>query len=322
MTAKAASGLMVVEGAPWEDILEAFIGGACDSPHTAKYYRRACATACRWLGIASLREVTVVDLAAYRGYVVHRPDLLVGSKVTTLAAMRSFMRWSGAMGAHDLDERAVRLALRGLRSRVQRPYRLLSETETRALWLAAEDPGAWALLCVTLGAGLRTSEISGLRVADCLVELEGGPGLYISQGKGRRDRSVPLRPEIFAGIVAYLEATGRTLDSPGPLFVRIRPGAWDPMVGLSPNMILKRLQSLLAAAGIDSRRVGIHGLRHMYAIGVLRHSGNMFAVQKLLGHSSVSTTVRYVDHLQLAELREALPGWLDYSTINSTHGPE
>jgi hypothetical protein len=67
------------------------------------------------------------------------------------------------------------------------------------------------------------------------------------------------------------------------------------------------LRSVLVEGGIDTRRRGVHALRHQFAIGVLRESKNLVVVQKLLGHSNIATTSRYVDHLELGELRDALP---------------
>jgi integrase/recombinase XerD len=67
------------------------------------------------------------------------------------------------------------------------------------------------------------------------------------------------------------------------------------------------VERLVAAAGIDAKRVSPHAMRHSYAMRVLRHGGDVVALSKLLGHASIATTQRYVDHLQVAELRAVLP---------------
>src|SRR5205085_1811059 len=56
-----------------------------------------------------------------------------------------------------------------------------------------------------------------------------------------------------------------------------------------------------------AKRISPHALRHTYALRALRHTGNVMAVAKLLGHAQLSTTQRYVDHLDLSELRQAVP---------------
>ena len=66
-------------------------------------------------------------------------------------------------------------------------------------------------------------------------------------------------------------------------------------------------RKLTRQAGIDAKRISPHSLRHSFALRTLRYSGNVVAVSKLLGHSQLTTTQRYVDHLELDELREVIP---------------
>jgi integrase/recombinase XerD len=60
------------------------------------------------------------------------------------------------------------------------------------------------------------------------------------------------------------------------------------------------------AAGIRGKEISPHSLRHTFAIRTLRLKRNVVALQKLLGHSALTTTQRYVDHLQMGELRQAV----------------
>lgn len=60
-------------------------------------------------------------------------------------------------------------------------------------------------------------------------------------------------------------------------------------------------------AGIDANAVTPHARRHTLAIRALRDGADIVAVAKLLGHASVATTQRYLDHLETAELRTAIP---------------
>jgi site-specific recombinase XerD len=61
------------------------------------------------------------------------------------------------------------------------------------------------------------------------------------------------------------------------------------------------------AAGIAAKQISPHSLRHTFGIRSLRSRHDVIALQKLLGHASVATTQRYLDHLDLAELRQAVP---------------
>jgi|GEM_PF-1822467 len=294
---------------PWEEVLEAFLGAVSNSTATTRSYRLHCAKGCRAMGIRTLPEINGAMLAAYRGRVVQDPALASGTKAVRLAALRSFLTWSWTIGAHSLGERVIKMTLRSPHVATEFPYRLLSEAEVARLWGAATRPVDQALLAVTLGAGLRSSEVAHLRVQDCYVDPDGGPVIHVFQGKGNKNRTVPVQPEYFERIVGYLESSGRSLLSPGIVFMPQYPtrARTTDRPGLSAEAVLARMKTLLHGAGIDPARVGVHGIRHMYAIGVLRYSHDVMRVSKLLGHSNVAVTMRYVDHLELTELREALP---------------
>jgi site-specific recombinase XerD len=60
-------------------------------------------------------------------------------------------------------------------------------------------------------------------------------------------------------------------------------------------------------ARVEGKAISPHSMRHSYALRYLRNGGNVVALAKLLGHAAVTTTQRYVDHLERGELRAALP---------------
>jgi site-specific recombinase XerD len=78
-------------------------------------------------------------------------------------------------------------------------------------------------------------------------------------------------------------------------------------VRLSTRAVGYLVRRALEKAGLAAKAISPHSLRHTYAIRALRAGGNVIAVQKLLGHASVATTQRYLDHLALGELRAAVP---------------
>lgn len=59
-----------------------------------------------------------------------------------------------------------------------------------------------------------------------------------------------------------------------------------------------------------AKRISPHSLRHTYAFACLRNSKDLFAVSKLLGHASVATTQTYVNHLNILDMRQVVPGFL------------
>ena len=141
-----------------------------------------------------------------------------------MSALRSFLDWVAAQLGHDMPWAVLR-ALKIPKRKVLRPYEELSKAELAALLAAAADHlRDRALLAVLLGAGLRASEAVTLDVQDFRLDGTGGWYLHIPQGKGGRDRRVPLRASVAAAVRAYLDATGRPLRAEGAVFLGGGPG--------------------------------------------------------------------------------------------------
>ncbi len=302
-----ARAVAIAAGLPWRAVLDAYLDAALDSAHTRRNYGRHIATALGIIGVPTLDALTGADLAAYRARVV-ASALAPGSQGQALAAVRAFLAWAGSMGAHLLPPEVVRLALRTPRATVLTPYAVVTDAEIGALFAAATTARDRAILAVLLGAGVRAAEVVALDGGDLREDADGGALLAVRQGKGRRDRVVPINDDVAALVRAYLAATGRRMGGTGPLFLahdraaRARGGT-----RLTPRAMGQLVAKLATAAGIDAKAISPHSLRHSYALRALRHGGNVVAVSKLLGHASIQTTQRYVDHLATSELRAAVP---------------
>jgi excisionase family DNA binding protein len=296
---------------PWPQTLETFLNTALDSAASVRAYQRQCTLACRSMGILSLAELNGEMLGRYRAEVMGKAKLGPASKAQALDTLRSFLKWAGMHGAHRLDDRVINYCLRSPKSTVLRPHKPLKGDEVPRFWetVATGRPIEYAVACLCLGAGLRASELEGLRIEDCYEDLEGAPAIRVYQGKGSKDRIVPMQPRYFDGVTAYLRATGRDLTSSGRVLVaednasRSRVGA----PGIATGGIRALIKRVLDKAGIDPRQRGPHAFRHQYAMEVWRAGGGPVIVQKLLGHASIVTTMRYLDHLELGDIRAALP---------------
>jgi site-specific recombinase XerD len=76
--------------------------------------------------------------------------------------------------------------------------------------------------------------------------------------------------------------------------------------GISARSTRRRITKLLRRAGV-TKPVRVHGFRHTYATAAVAKGASLPALRRLLGHSSLSTTQRYVDHLGLDTLLAAAP---------------
>jgi integrase/recombinase XerD len=225
------------------------------------------------------------------------------SRNTRLAAIRSFFRYV-AMNepAHMLHCQRI-LTMPGKRY-VKRTVSFLDREEITAL-LATPDRSTWvgrrdfAILLVALQTGLRASELISLRCKDVVP----GIGAHIRcTGKGRKERSTPLRRDTVSVLEQWLRERCGSDDQ--PLFPSIRGDR------LSRDALehLVHKYAIVASASCPSlkaKRVSPHILRHSTAMELLQHGVDQTVIALWLGHESVETTQIYV-HADLRMKEKAL----------------
>ncbi len=167
--------------------------------------------------------------------------------------------------------------------------------------LAARDRCIVELL---YGCGLRVGELVGLDLQASVSAagwVDAADATAHVLGKGGKRRSVPVGAPALAALQGWLGQRG-ALARPGEAALIVsRHGA-----RLSASQVRTRLQLLAQAAGLATG-VHPHMLRHSYASHLLQSSGDLRAVQELLGHASISTTQVYtkLDFQHLAKVYDA-----------------
>jgi len=213
------------------------------------------------------------------------------SRNARLAAIKSFMHYMEyrAPAALDQIQRVLAIPLRRTDTRL---VRHLTTQEIQAL-LDAPKPVDWlgirdrAMLHLTFAAGLRVSELTGMRLED--LTLQPHPSVLI-HGKGRRERSLPLWKETAMALRAWLAIRG-TVAAP-ELFVN----SWrQPMTRAGFEYVLEK--HVRAASkrcpSLATKRVSPHVLRHSCALTVLEATKDLRKVSLWLGHASMQTTEMY-----------------------------
>lgn len=160
--------------------------------------------------------------------------------------------------------------------------------------------------CITellYGCGLRIGELVGLDVAASgtargWIDAQGGEAHVL--GKGSKRRSVPVGQAALAALARWLEQRTAWAGEDAALFIGSRGQR------LTPQHIRVRLKRRSRLAGLATP-VHPHMLRHSFASHVLQSSGDLRAVQELLGHASISTTQVYtrLDFQHLAKVYDA-----------------
>jgi integrase/recombinase XerD len=166
---------------------------------------------------------------------------------------------------------------------------VLSRAEVLRLFAAVPEGRNRTLLRTTYACGLRAGEVVRLRVTDIDSQRM---VVVVHQGKGQKDRLVPLSPVLLQELRAYWR--------------QHRPADWlFPGQGTSGHLHLAGVQRMLARVVRRlsfAKRVSLHTLRHSYATHLLEAGVDVVTLQRLLGHRHLETTSRYL-HVSTQHLR-------------------
>jgi site-specific recombinase XerD len=242
-------------------------------------------------------------ILSFLDYLEHERNNSVRSRNLRLTALRAFLKFAGRRDVASLHivERALAVPMK----RFERP--ILGFLTREEMTAVLGQPGStWTsqrdhlLLAMLYNTGARVSEIIGVRVVD--VVLEGAACVHL-QGKGRKQRSVPLWKTTVLEIRAWLRRNPQLHAEAALLPNRDGHAMTRWNVGQRLNLAVARAAAKLPS--LASKRICPHMLRHATAMHLLQ-SGVPFNVIALwLGHESTNTTHRYVE-ADLAMKQKAL----------------
>lgn len=174
----------------------------------------------------------------------------------------------------------------------------LMDSEPERLLRAATTNRDRVMLLMLLYCGLRVSEVTKLKCGDLDMANR---RLFVREGKGKKDRVVPIPKKIVGQVRAWLH--GRDEGNPtAPVFPSPRGGH---LTTRAVQLMFKRLaQSAGLPNATAARRVNPHKFRHAYATRLLRSGASVYEVKELLGHSSIAVTETYL-HATADELERA-----------------
>jgi len=278
------------------------------SPHTIRNYQSDLEQFVRFLlqtGLASDGshiDLTMIDRQIVRGFLshLHAQGLTRTSIERKFAALRSFF-------VYLVKQKKLPLSpaqhVRYPRKEKRLPNVLTPSQAKQILdpLQEAEDVLAlrnMAILELLYGSGIRVGELAGLSMGD--VDL--ARGLIRVVGKGRKERIVPIGKCAIAALQSYVPlrttliragSSSRTLDG-GPVFLNHLGGR------LTQRSVRRVVHTIAIRLGI-SAKVTPHTFRHSFASHLLTAGADLRAIQEMLGHSSLSTTQKYL-HLDLERL--------------------
>jgi integrase/recombinase XerC len=267
------------------------------SPHTLAAYGHDLARLTRLAGEQPLATMASHQL---RRFVMqlHAQGLAAGSLARVLSAWRAYYRWLARRGG------IARNPCDGLRppKRAKALPKALAIDQTQALldtpaeaWLEVRDLAMFELF---YSSGLRLAELVSLDVGGGADPAE---GMVTVTGKRGKTRVVPLGAKAAEAVRAWLQRRSMLAAPDEPALFVGRRGS-----RLNPRTVERRLDAWARKTGIGLH-VHPHMLRHSFASHVLQSSGDLRAVQEMLGHASIGTTQVYthLDFQHLAKVYDA-----------------
>ncbi len=266
------------------------------SEHTRAAYGRDLTAFAEFASSHQVAEWTAIEPAVVRRFVAERHRAGVGGRsiARQLSALRTFFRYAIRRG-HLEGNPAEGISAPRSERRLPRALdvdamsSLLKSDDDEPLTL--RDHAMWELL---YSCGLRVSELVSMDIPD--LDLVSGEARVM--GKGRKQRVVPIGRFAKEAVLKWLRVRVQfeSQDSAAAIFLS-RTGK-----RLTTRSVQQRLRRWTRRQGLGTA-VHPHMLRHSFASHLLESSGDLRAVQELLGHENISTTQIYT-HLDFQHLSQ------------------
>lgn len=240
----------------------------------------------------SMQDLDVPFILEFLDHLEKERGNSVRSRNVRLAAIHAFFRFV-ALNEPSLGAVAQRILAIPSKRFKRKHIDFLTEPEVKAL-LDAPDAHTWigrrdhALLLVAIQSGLRVSELTGLRCQDLVL----GTGAHIRcTGKGRKQRSTPLRKDAVAALQSWLRERDGVPSA--PLFPSVR--AEQLSRDAVEYLVAKHAATAaLQCPSLRNKRVSPHVLRHTTAMELLQHGVDRTVIALWLGHETTDTVDVYL----------------------------
>jgi integrase/recombinase XerD len=255
------------------------------SPHTQDSYVRSVTGLARYYH-RSPDQIEDDELKEYLLYLLREKKLAVGSLIVAVSGLRFFFG-----NILHRSTTAIEQALPRMKKPVLRPKVYSVQELEQLLKQPRLNRKHRALFMTTYAAGLRVSEVCRLRIADLHSDRH---QIHVVQGKGKKDRYTLLSPQLLEELRAYW----RCYRPKDWLF----PSKVYPDRHITEDAVQRAFTEAVEAAGLPERG-GIHSLRHSFATHLLKAGVDPLTLQRLLGHSRLSTTTTYL-HVRQERLQQ------------------
>jgi integrase/recombinase XerD len=230
------------------------------------------------------------EVREFQLYMIRDKKLALGTVALRMGALRFLYRKTLRRRDIDMDDLPL----------VRAPKKLpvvLSQEEVVRLIEAALNLRHRTILMLLYATGLRRAEAVHLKISEIDTALM---LIHVHQGKGLRDRDLPLTPKLLAALREYWR---RCKNKPRTYLFPSRVEPIQPERPLSDKVVWNACHEAALRAGL-TKRIGPHTLRHSFATHMLEAGTDLRTIQLLLGHQRLKDTAIYLHvsrrHLQAA----------------------
>lgn len=266
------------------------------SPKTIKGYRHAINFFCQFANISEIEEVTLENV---RNLFYHGRTELNWSPASFICyhkALIVFFRYcvtEGYMQSNPLEQIEVPKLERKI------PPKLTKQEALRILEIVDNYPYQtsflrfrnYAIFATFIYTGIRKSELLKLKYTDVDVE---NLSLFIRQGKGSKDRIIPINYRLAEALKQYLEIRKKAYKTCPEFFT-----SYTYDMGFTESGLKRLVERIVSTSGI---KFGVHKLRHTFATLMLEGGCDIYSLSRMMGHSDIKTTTIYlaasVQHLR------------------------
>ncbi|MBT3337931.1 MAG: tyrosine-type recombinase/integrase [Anaerolineae bacterium] len=252
------------------------------------------------IGVKPLKEITYKDIDRFIEAQSERglSNRSINRMVKTVSALFNYCAYAD----HSLENPVI-----PKRHRLRTPHRLprpVPEPDLAAFFSVIQNPRNKAIFTLMLRCGLRISEVAGLKLDDLYLEEE-RPRIQVL-GKNSYERSVYLSGQALDLLRDYLRRRPDVKD--GHVFISFLKK------GLSSTAIHQHLIRYRKEAGVQ---ITAHQLRHSFGTNLVRERVPVVAIQKLMGHRWIETTMNYLEvndpevQADFFAVTEQLEGWAE-----------
>lgn len=287
------------------DHSESFLAQQDIAPNSRTTYLNALTQFAQWCQEKKIEAPTKAIILAYKLW-LDTKQLSAYTKALYVVVIRRFFAWTDDMDVYKNVTRGVKGIKRFAKNHQKESLSIDSLKKLFSSVACNDIQGKrdFALINILVRTGLRLKEVASANLED-MHEQRGEMLLWI-HGKGRsgKDEFVLLTPQALTSLYDYLQM--RTIKSEKePLFASLSDRNYGK--SLTIYSLSRIIKSHLRAAGMNSKRITAHSLRHTFGVLSMQAGASLYDVQLAMRHSAPTTTQLYLGDIERIKRLEASP---------------